>query len=142
MSLSIDGIWKAGVWATTVWAEGVWFEGPYVPPVTPPNTTPPGGGRIIGYLPDFPKKKRKVEVKWTDDHDKELIRRLKQIDDEYEKKRRKQYEELLNILRNAIHLGSQVSFSGFNYLTAEDIKKAKRKIQIEEENAIILALIE
>lgn len=107
-----------------------------------PVSRPSGGGRIIGYLPDFPKKKRKVEVKWTDDHDKELIRRLKQIDDEYEKKRRKQYEELLNILRNAIYLGNQVSFSGFNYLTAEDIKKAKRKIQIEEENAIILALIE
>jgi hypothetical protein len=141
MSLSIDGIWKAGVWATTVWAEGVWFEGPYVPPVTPPNTTPPGGGRIIGYLPDFPKKKRKVEVKWTDDNDKELIRRLKQIDDDYEKKRRQQLNELLEILRSAIHLGNQVSFSGFNYLTPDDIKKAKRKVQIEEENTIILALI-
>jgi nucleoid DNA-binding protein len=141
MSLSIDGIWKAGVCATTVWAEGVWFEGPYVPPVTPPNTTPPGGGRIIGYLPDFPKKKRKVEVKWTDDNDKELIRRLKQIDDDYEKKRRQQLNELLEILRSAIHLGNQVSFSGFNYLTPDDIKKAKRKVQIEEENTIILALI-
>lgn len=141
MSLSIDGVWKSGVWATTVWADGVWREGVYIPPVTPPSTTPPGGGRVIGYYPEAPKKKRTVKVQWTDEYDKELIRRLRNIDDEYEKKRRHQLDELLNILRSAIHLGSQVSFSGFNYLTPEDINKAKRKVQIEEENTIILALI-
>jgi hypothetical protein len=107
--------------------------------VTP--SRPSGGGRIIGYLPDYPKKKRKVEVKWTDEHDKELIRLLKQIDEEYEKKRRQQYEGLINILRDAIHLGNQVSFSGFNYLTAEDIRNAKQKIQQEEEAILLLLML-
>ena len=139
MSLSIDGIWKTGVWATTVWADGVWYEGAYVPPVSSPRIS--GGGRVIGYFPEEPKKKREVELKWTDEHDKELAHRLKSLDDDYEKERRKQISELLEILRSAIHLGNQISFSGFNYLTPEDIKKAKRKIQIEEENTIILALI-
>ena len=141
MSLSVAGVWQVGVWDQTVWADGVWREGDYVPPVTPPSTTPPGGGRVIGYYPEIPKKKREVKVQWTDEHDKELVRRLKSIDDDYEKKRRQQLNELLEILRSAIHLGNQVSFSGFNYLTPEDIKKAKRKVQIEEENTIILALI-
>lgn len=137
MSLTIDGVWKAGVWATTVWADGVWREGAY----TPTASAPTGGGRIIGYLPEYPKpKKRKVEIKWTDEHEVELRKRLKAVDDEYEKKRRQQYNELLQILRSAIHLGNAVSLSGFTYLTPEDVKKAKRKIQIEEENAIILAL--
>ena len=114
--------------------------GTYIPPVVESPRTQ-GGGRVIGYLPELPEKKRKVEIKWTDDNDKELVRRLKDIDDEYEKKRRQQLNELLEILRSAIHLGNKVSFSGFNYLTPDDIKKAKRKVQIEEENTIILALI-
>ena len=141
MSLSVAGVWQVGVWDQTVWADGVWREGAYTPPAPPVRTTPPGGGRVIGYFPEEPKKKRKVEVKWTDEHDKELTHRLKALDDDYEKERRKQIRELLEILRSAIHLGNQISFSGFNYLTPEDIKKAKRKIQIEEENTIILALI-
>lgn len=101
----------------------------------------PGGGRIIGYFPPEHKKKREVKIRWTDEHERELARRLRAIDDDYERKRSIQYLELLEVLRNAIHLGNQISFSGFQYLTAQDIQKARRKIQIEEENAIILTLL-
>lgn len=100
----------------------------------------PGGGRIIGYFPPERKKKREVKLRWTDEHEKELAKRLRAIDDDYDRQRQLQYLELLEVLRNAIHLGNHISFSGFNYLTAQDIHKAKRKIQIEEENAIILLL--
>ena len=140
MSMTVDGVWKVGVWATTVWADGVWYEGAYVPPPTPVSTTPPGGGRVIGWAPEAPAK-RTVKVQWTDDNEKELVKRLKAIDDDFEEKRKAQYRELLEILRSAIHLGNQISFSGFNYLNLQDIQKAKRKVQIEEENSIILALI-
>lgn len=99
-----------------------------------------GGGRIIGYHPE-PEKKRVVKLLWTDEHEKELIALLKKIDDDFEEKRRQQFDELVNILRNAIYLGNQVAFSGFQYLREQDVAAAKRKVQQEEEAIMLLLML-
>ena len=135
MSLSVAGVWQVGVWDQTVWADGVWREG--TPAVV--ATTRAGGGRIIGALPTIRLKKREVKVEVIKPDDQaELIARLKAIDAEYQKKRELQYRELLEILRAAIYQGTQVTLQGFDLLREADIKRAKRKIQDEEESILLL----
>lgn len=97
-----------------------------------------GGGRYIGYLPPYEKKKPVVRLKWTDEKEKELATLLRKIDEDYEKKRAQQFQELLEILRTAIYLGNEVSLSGFDYLKEQDLVSAKRKIQQEEEEILLL----
>ena len=113
--------------------------GTTAPPVVV-EATRPGGGRIIGSLPTIRlKKKREVKVEVIQPDDQaELIARLRAIDAEYQKKRELQYRELLEILRAAIYEGNKVTLQGFDLLREADIKRAKRKIQDEEESILLL----
>lgn len=97
-----------------------------------------GGGRYIGYLPPYEKKKPVVTLQWTDDKEQELIDLLRKIDEDFEKKREQQFRELLELLRTAIYLGNEVSLSGFDYLNEQDLVAAKRKLQQEEEEILLL----
>lgn len=98
-----------------------------------------GGGRVFRHFPYYEEKKKPVvRLKWTDDKEKELTALLRKIDEDFEKKRAEQFQELLEILRTAIYLGNEVSLSGFDYLKEQDLVAAKRKLQQEEEEILLL----
>jgi len=100
---------------------------------------PQGGGRVIGHWPQvrLPKKK-KVEVHFTEQDQDELARRLREIDAQYRRKHDEQFMELLAFLRAAVLQGQEISIQGYDYLTQEDLRRAKKKIQDEEEAILLL----
>jgi len=98
---------------------------------------PSGGGRVIGYSPPLRLKKKKVTVLLPQDND-ELIRRLREIDAGYQKRRQEQLQDLLASMRHALMWGQEVTLQGYDLLTRADIEATRRKVQQEEESLLLL----
>lgn len=99
----------------------------------------PGGSRVFGYIPERKKKKKlTLDVKWTDEHDQRLIEFLREKDADFQKKRLEQIEELEELLRKSLYVSSQVTFSGFTYLTINDVETVRRRVQRQEEEILLL----
>jgi hypothetical protein len=99
-----------------------------------------GAGRIIGYLPEYPKKKKKepVIIEVPDLSRDEELARLIRKDAEYRKSKQEEYDRLIEVLRVSVHLTNHILLSQFQYLEHQDIERARRKIQREEEEMLLL----
>jgi hypothetical protein len=106
----------------------------------------PGGGgfkskRTFTWAPETPKKKKKIILK---SDVKELTperKLLKLTDIEFEQKRLLELKEILEVLREAISIGSKVTLMGYRYVSPKDLREVERKVQEEEEILLLLEII-